>query len=119
MAGVETMKFANLPVGAQFVYQGETYSKLNAIMGVHAETGRQKLIPRFARVDVTATTGSGGAGDVQVPLNAACDEFRQWYAECRAYLQGIIEDGQRDEALKTLDEASEAFVRGLERLGGS
>jgi hypothetical protein len=43
-------KFAELPVGQPFVFEGEGYVKSSPLMG-RAESGRERLIPRSAMVE--------------------------------------------------------------------
>jgi hypothetical protein len=50
------MKFQYLKIGQQFSYQGETYVKTTPLVASHAETGQQKLIPRYAEIQVFETS---------------------------------------------------------------
>jgi hypothetical protein len=52
------MKFQHLKIGQQFHYQGETYLKNTPLIASHAETGNQKLIPRYAEIELLDTTDS-------------------------------------------------------------
>ena len=44
------MKFQQLKIGQQFEYQGDFYVKSSPLVASHAETGEQKLIPRYAAI---------------------------------------------------------------------
>ena len=52
------MKFQQVKIGQQFEYQGDIYVKHSPLVASHAETGKQKLIPRYAAVVVTDTAVS-------------------------------------------------------------
>lgn len=52
------MKFQHLKIGQQFHYQGESYLKTTPLIASHAETGVQKLIPRYAEIELLDTTDS-------------------------------------------------------------
>ncbi len=52
------MKFQYLKIGQQFRYQGETYVKTTPLVASHAESGANKLIPRYAEIELLATTNS-------------------------------------------------------------
>jgi len=49
------MKFQQVKIGQQFEYQGDIYVKHSPLVASHAETGKQKLIPRYAAIVVTDT----------------------------------------------------------------
>lgn len=49
------MKFQQLKIGQQFEYQGNRYVKSSPLVASHAETGEQKLIPRYATIVVMDT----------------------------------------------------------------
>ena len=46
------MKFSQLPIGAEFVFKDENYTKVSPIMAALASSGTNKAIPRSAVVDV-------------------------------------------------------------------
>jgi hypothetical protein len=50
------MKFQHLKIGQRFHYQGETYVKATPLVASHAETGQQKLIPRYAGIQLLENT---------------------------------------------------------------
>jgi hypothetical protein len=52
------MKFQHLKIGQQFHYQGEIYLKTTPLIASHAETGVQKLIPRYAEIELLNATDS-------------------------------------------------------------
>ena len=47
------MKFQQIKIGQKFEYQGDIYVKHSPLVAIHSETGKQKLIPRYAGVVVT------------------------------------------------------------------
>ena len=49
------MKFQQLKIGQKFEYQGDIYVKHSPLIAIHSETGKQKLIPRYAAIVVTDT----------------------------------------------------------------
>lgn len=46
------MKFQQLKVGQKFEYQGDSYVKHSPLVAIHTESGKQKLIPRYAAIVV-------------------------------------------------------------------
>ncbi len=50
------MKFQHLKIGQQFRYQGETYVKTTPLVASHAESGANKLIPRYAEIELLSAT---------------------------------------------------------------
>ena len=46
------MKFSQLPIGAEFVFKDENYTKVSPIMAALASSGTNKAIPRSAIVEV-------------------------------------------------------------------
>src|SRR6056300_559568 len=46
------MKFSQLPIGAEFVFKDENYTKVSPIMAALAISGTNKAIPRSAVVEV-------------------------------------------------------------------
>ncbi len=46
------MKFQHVKIGQQFHYQGETYVKVTPLIASHVKTGQQKLIPRYAVIQL-------------------------------------------------------------------
>ena len=51
------MKFQQLKIGQKFEYQGDIYVKHSPLVAIHSETGKQKLIPRYAAIVVTDAAG--------------------------------------------------------------
>ena len=50
------MKFKQLNIGQQFVYQEQIYIKTTPLIAKHSETGEQKLIPRYAELGMLGDT---------------------------------------------------------------
>ena len=46
------MKFSQLPIGAEFVFKDENYTKVSPIMAALASSGTNKAIPRSAVIEV-------------------------------------------------------------------
>ena len=78
------MKFQHLKVGQKFEYQGYIYVKSSPLLASHAETGEQKLIPRYAAIVVTEISTapadkkpakSLNAQQVQVAFNTFYDSY--------------------------------------------
>jgi hypothetical protein len=86
------MKFQYLKIGQQFSYQGETYVKTTPLVACHAESGQQKLIPRYAEIRVFE---SGPAPAPQpspqslsgTQVRAAVDQFHEL---CLTAIQDIV-----------------------------
>ena len=52
------MKFAQLPLGARFVYRGQNYRKVSSIQAADEGGGGNKLIPRSAAVTLLDDQGA-------------------------------------------------------------
>ena len=109
-------KFAQLSPGQYFTYADETYRKLNPVVAVHAGTGKQKIIPRSAQVELLAATSGKQVDTGLVSARDVADEFERWYSECRAFVADSLDDGQRQQVLETLDKARQQFLDQLQTM---
>lgn len=89
------MKFQYLKIGQQFHYQGETYVKATPLIASHAETGQQKLIPRYAEIQLLentplpeAQTSHHSLSDTQVRT-----AFDQYHALCLTAIEDAFPQG--------------------------
>jgi hypothetical protein len=77
------MKLQQLPMGARFEYQGAVYVKTGPMMAA-AESGEQKLIPRYAVLKpldpMPAATDPKAAR--QLPEAAVLAAFDTFYLKC-------------------------------------
>lgn len=112
------MKFSQLAIGRDFLYQGQRYTKASPLVGSQAETGASRLIPRYAVIEpVPATPAPPQSPDGQpVPRGGIGQAFEQFQAECLASLDSLA--GQVDsEALAGVREritrAGAEFLKGI------
>ena len=91
------MKFQQLKIGQKFEYQGNTYVKSSPLIASHAETGEQKLIPRYAAVVVTDTTMPSGDKKITRKLNTEQVQiaFEKFYT---AVLESLTMSGAKIDA---------------------
>lgn len=55
------MKFSELPIGAEFVFERERFCKVSPLMAHHAVTGASRLMHRSATVSEVGSETSRGA----------------------------------------------------------
>jgi hypothetical protein len=100
------MKFTQLPVGAQFEFNGKAYTKTTALIGTATDGTGQRVIPRYAVLKPI-----GAVAPIAPPVTAATLErvlaaFEQAHA---AYAQ-VLDDarvvtdlrGQLDDRLQAV-----------------
>jgi len=66
------MKFSQLPIGAEFVFKDENYTKVSPIMAALTSSGTNKAIPRSAVVEVKSELVS-----VQTPEHVETNALNQ------------------------------------------
>jgi len=112
------MKFQQLKIGQKFQYQGDFYVKSSLLVASHAETGEQKLIPRYAAIVVTETSLAPTDKKPATSLNSRQVQvaFNKFY-DC--YLDSLqkLKSGVEARALKSfqgnLDNARQLFLKEL------
>lgn len=97
------MRFHQLPVGARFTFEGQSYTKTSSLLASSDGSGAGRMIPRSAAVSPLdpSSAGAGGETDASVPLSEAA---------------GVLE-GLRDEALACMDEVAQGQPRESARAG--
>lgn len=108
------MKFSQLAIGQHFMFDGEIYNKINPIMAVHTGTGKQKMIPRFAQVELSGAASGEQAEAGLVSVSVVAEEFDHWFQECRSFIGDSIDEGRRQQVLDALDKARQQFVDQLQ-----
>lgn len=113
------MKFQYLKIGQQFHYQGETYVKTTPLVASHANTGQQKLIPRYAEIQLLENTplhetqpSPRSLSNTQV--STALDQF---HALCLTAIEDILPQGDevtRQALHSRLSEAHKQILQQLE-----
>ena len=86
------MKFQHLKIGQQFSYQGETYVKATPLVASHVETGQQKLIPRYAEIQLRESTPAPEPQPLPQSLNSnqVRAAFDQFHALCLTAIQEAL-----------------------------
>lgn len=111
------MRFHQLPVGENFTFQGERYTKRNDLMAVHAETGKQQLVKRSAEVEPVSGPGTeAGKPALQgnLPADAVLEAFDAFYLDCAQLLADTTpRRSQRARIESRLRHARQAFLNKL------
>ncbi|BAZ93141.1 P pilus assembly protein [Thiohalobacter thiocyanaticus] len=105
------MRFHQLRIGDRFRFEGELYTKHNALLAVHATSGRQQLIKRSAAVEPCPPETAGTPARREVPAAAVLAAFDAFYAQCRQLLAECGNDVQLD---ARLEQARRAFLDRLQ-----
>lgn len=89
------MKFQHLKIGQQFSYQGETYVKSTPLVASHAETGQQKLIPRYAEIQLLEDAPSPEPQPSSRSLSSSQVRaaFDQFHELCLTAIEDILPQG--------------------------
>ncbi len=82
------MKFQQLEMGARFEYQGKLYVKEGPVAAREVESGKSRMIPRYALLKPVAESPKGGAkaAPKMVPRDAVLAAFEVFHGECAACL---------------------------------
>jgi len=108
------LKFHELPIGQQFEFEGETYAKSAPLIASHAQSGKQKFMPRYALVRLAGETlpvapvKKGG----MIRIEAVDSAFEAFYACCLQVLEKLPVEKQgavRDE----FEQARKVFLDSL------
>ena len=113
------MKFQHLKIGQLFQYQGETYVKATPLVAGHAETGQQKLIPRYAEIQILENTplAEAQASPRSLSNTQVSTALDQFHALCLTAIEDILPQGDEvtRQALHTrLSEARKQILQQLE-----
>jgi hypothetical protein len=112
------MKFQHLKIGQQFSYQGETYVKSTPLVASHTETGQQKLIPRYADIQVLENAPSPEPQSPSLSLSSsqvrtAIDQYNEL---CLTAIQDILPQCDEDVLQAFHSRLSEAHKQILKQL---
>ena len=112
------MKFQQLEIGQAFEYQGDSYVKSSPLVASHAETGKQKLIPRYAAIVTTESSSSPDDTKPARNLNSkqvqiAFDKFYDCYLDSLQQLIPGIEAQAIESFQNRLDMARQLFLSEL------
>ena len=107
------MRFHQLGVGQTFRLEGQTYTKLDSLMAVHAGSGQRRLIKRSAEVEPlpedSDPTPAAPASDAlsTATVLAAFDTF---YQQCRELLLDTSAPAREAELNAQLERARQDFL---------
>lgn len=77
------MKIHQLPLGARFEYQGEEFVKTGPMFGTAKTGGGQRLIPKYAQLNVLGESSPVREGKArQLPAAEVLEAFAAFYAVC-------------------------------------
>lgn len=84
------MRFNQLPIGEQFEFQNERYSKASPLIAVNLVSNQQRMIPRSALVaPLSENTSKSVATETDKTLDArkVAAAFELYHQECLLWLQ--------------------------------
>ena len=108
------MKFHELSIGQQFEFEGEMYAKSAPLIANHAQSGKQKFMPRYAVVRLAGETMpaapvvKGGPIRAEVVISA----FEVFYKSCLQALENLPVEKQ-DAAREEFERARKVFLDSL------
>lgn len=108
------LKFHELPIGQQFEFEGEIYAKSAPLVASHAQSGKQKFMPRYAVVRLAGETMPAApvakSGMIRAELVGSA--FEEFYACCLAMLENLPVEKQ-DAAREEFEQARKVFLDSL------
>ena len=111
------MKFPHLPIGAQFEFDGKTYTKVSPLVAAAEDGSGQRVIPRYAMLrpigePVHATTAAHAR---QLDPDRVRAAFASFEVDAMRLLDEACGDdaGRRDALKAELAEAGQRFRDGL------
>lgn len=108
------MKFHQLPLGALFEYQGTRYAKTGPLLATEQASGRQRCLPRAARV--TPLGGATGTAPEMAATVDAATAAERLYHVALGLIDGLAEgqgEGLREQAREKLATAYETLRQAL------
>ena len=112
------MKFQQIKIGQVFEYQGNVYIKHSPLIAVHRETGKQKLIPRYAAIVATdssvAATGKKPALTLKPDqVQIAFDTFYNSVVDSLQRIKPKLESQAAKSLQNNLENARQQFLNDL------
>ncbi len=94
------MKFTQLPLGARFVYRGQSYRKVSSIQAADEDGEVDKLIPRSAAVTLLDGQGEKISREIPdtIPRSALQDAITRFIGGVRMGLGGVEPPLNSDQA---------------------
>jgi len=108
------MKFHQLPLGALFEYQGTRYAKTGPLLATEQPSGRQRCLPRAARV--TPLEGAPQTPPEAAATVDAAAAAERFYHVALGLIDGLAEgqgEGLREQAREKLRAAYETLHQAL------
>jgi hypothetical protein len=81
------MRFAQVPIGTRFEFEGELYLKTGPLIAHREPAGRPRMIPRFAEVQLLSDAIV--AAPVVTSAATAQDVLAGYHAECLRVLEEL------------------------------
>ncbi|MES2366210.1 MAG: hypothetical protein V4563_09995 [Pseudomonadota bacterium] len=110
------MKFQHLPIGAQFNFEGKTYTKTSPLVAAAEDGTGQRVIPRYAMLESAGEpTPAAVAASWQIDVDQVLAAWARYEADALRLLEAACgDDAGRCDALKAeLAEAGQRFRDGL------
>ena len=108
------MKFHELPIGQQFEFAGEIYVKSAPLIACHAQSGKQKFMPRYALVRLAGEAVPVVPVQIgsMIPAEAVIAAFEGFYACCLRSLEPMPAE-KKEAASEALAQARKVFLDSL------
>jgi hypothetical protein len=94
------MKFYLIPIGQEFVFQGETYVKSGPLTASPKSGGKDRLIPRSADTQPASTDNASAmpkSGATQyLPKDVVINSFNNYHQYCLGLIKEADKDSSRD-----------------------
>lgn len=112
------MKFAQLPIGQSFRFQGRTYRKDTPLMACAEGEEKQRLIARSADVEPLESTTRAPTKEpapTEIPVELINQAMQQFADEIT---QALSHSGLKDASLnQTLSQLQQAMLRARQAMG--
>lgn len=108
------MKFHELPIGQQFEFEGEMYAKSAPLIASHAQSGKQKFMPRYAVVRLAGEIAPvvRVQSEKTIRIETVVSVFGEFYERCLQELENLPAEKQ-GAVRETLAEARKVFLDSL------
>jgi len=114
-------KFALLPIGESFEFQGETYIKTGPLTAANQANNKQRMIPRSALIKPISSVLPPAAAEKssrQVPEDLVLQAFENYHKGC---MEWLLLTEEKDSELasrirKAMDIARQRFLSDIQQL---
>ena len=111
------MKFKQLNIGQQFEYQQQTYIKTTPLLAKHSETGEQKLIPRYADLNIEEVNTADKAPNEALSAEALKKSLHQHKRSITQTLAELSDKLNNNELAELNQQIEDTYNELYQRLG--